>query len=109
MDKFKDAIDIIKSFEKEYNKLVKEKEKLDLKIFSLHNDLQIEKLLHKKTKDNHNIIEKHQNKKINEQQKLIEKYETKHNHYLEQENKILRQLLKDNNISISPNIYIRHQ
>lgn len=77
MEELKGAVDIIKSFEKEYNKLLKEKEKLDLKIFSLENDIKIKKILHKEKINSLNITIKHQNKKINEQQKLIEKYEIK--------------------------------
>jgi len=77
MEELKGAVDIIKSFEKEYNKLLKEKEKLDQKIQSLENDINIKKILHKEKINSLNITIKHQNKKINEQQKLIEKYEIK--------------------------------
>lgn len=73
MDNMKDAIDCFKKFEKEYNKLVKQNEKIQ----SLENDVKIKNILHKQKIDSLNITIKHQNKKINELNKLIEKYETK--------------------------------
>lgn len=77
MEELKGAVDIIKSFEKEYNKLLRYNDTLDQKIQSLENDIKIKKILHKQKIDSLNITIKHQNKKINELNKLIEKYETK--------------------------------
>lgn len=77
MEELKGAVDIIKSFEKEYNKLLRYNDTLDKKIQSLENDIKIKKILHKQKIDSLNITIKHQNKKINELNKLIEKYEIK--------------------------------
>ncbi len=73
----KDAIDCFKKFEKEYNKLYNKLVKQNEKIQSLENDIKIKNILHKQKIDSLNITIKHQNKKINELNKLIEKYETK--------------------------------
>jgi hypothetical protein len=77
MEELKGAVDIIKSFEKEYNKLLRYNNTLNQKIQSLENDIKIKKILHKEKIDSLNITIKHQNKKINELNKLIEKYEIK--------------------------------
>tara|TARA_R100001086_G_scaffold210831_1_gene126732 strand:+ start:57 stop:320 length:264 start_codon:yes stop_codon:yes gene_type:complete len=77
MEELKGAVNIIKSFEKEYNKLLRYNDTLDQKIQSLENDIKIKKILHKQKIDSLNITIKHQNKKINELYKLIEKYEIK--------------------------------